>query len=584
MSQEGYSHGFSSPDPGAEQAPGLRAADALVNILVAAGVEIIFGLPGGAIAPLYDALLDRPEIRLITARHESGAMFAAQAYARATGKIGVVLVTSGPGILNAFTGLAAAHCDGMPLLLLAGEVPRKVFGRQALQEGSSYHLDIVAACAPFTKLAASVPFADSAPGMLHHAITTALSGRRGPVVLTLPLDVMTTKIREPSVVGDISVARRVTSASMRRALDVAARSLSSAKRPVIFAGSGTRWGDGPTRLRELAEHLQAPVMTTPKAKGVFPETHPLSLGVFGYGGHPSATAYLTEGVDVVLTVGSGLSDVSTDGWSKLLIPTASFIQIDIDAMQIGRNYPVTQGLIGHADELLRQLDVRLPEAHSIRTFGVKRYTDPAIEKHGPEGRITPMRALWELQRAMPRNTMFTCDIGEHLLYAIQYLVADDPEAFQVMTGLGSMGSSIAAAVGARLGSPDRPAVAVCGDGCFWMAYGDLAIAVRDRIPIVVAVLNDQRYGMVELGHTAIFGRTPPFSTGDASIASVAESIGATAVRITAGDQIPDLDVAAILAGSPLVLDIQIDRQVRMPRNARFDDIKTSTRSSSNSLN
>ncbi|HEY8079783.1 MAG TPA: thiamine pyrophosphate-binding protein [Labilithrix sp.] len=578
MSAQGYSHGFATAEEKSARDSGRRTADVLLDVLASAGVEVIFGIPGGAIAPLNDALLDRPDIRVITTAHESGAIFAAQAYARASGKLGVVFVTSGPGILNAMTGIASAYCDGMPVLVVAGEVPRSVFGRGALQEGSAHHLDIVSTCRPITKMAMQVPMADVAPAMLQRAMATALSGRKGPVVLTLPLDVASAPIRAPRVAQDVSVAHQVDGVMMRGVIHDAAEALATARRPLIFVGSGARWGQGARRVRELAERLQCPVVTTPKAKGIFPESHPLSLGVFGYGGHPSASQYLEQGIDVILVVGSTLGDIATNGWSPLLRPTKSFVQIDLDAMNIGRNYAVTHGLVGDAGVLVGEIVHALPdEERAPQRFGVRRFTDPRELKHGAEGRITPMRALWELQGRMPDDTMYSCDIGEHLLFGTHYLQANDPHAFQVMTGLGSMGSSIASAIGARLAMPTRQSVAVCGDGCFAMMFGDLSVAVRNEIPVLVAVLDDERYGMVELGHEAIYGRAPKYPTGPSDICAMARSVGASAVAIERADHIREIDLLALLREGPLVLDIRIDRTVKMPKNSRFDDIKGATK-------
>ncbi len=578
MGAQGYSHGFATGEEKAARDAGRRTADILLDVLAAGGVQVIFGIPGGAIAPLNDALLDRPEIRVITTAHESGAIFAAQSYARATGKLGVVFVTSGPGILNAMTGIASAYCDGMPVLVIAGEVPRSVFGRQALQEGSAHHLDIVTTCRPITKMSMQVPMADVAPAMLQRAMATALSGRKGPVVLTLPLDVASAPIRAPRVAADVSVAHHIESPTMRAAIEDSAKALESAKRPLLFVGSGARWGDGARRVRELAERLQCPVVTTPKAKGIFPESHPLSLGVFGYGGHPSATAYVEEGIDVLFVVGSSLGDIATNGWSPLLRPSRSLVQIDLDAMNIGRNYPVTHGLVGDAGALVAEILGALPQtARAPKRFGIRRFADPRALKHGAEGRITPMRALWELQGRMSRDTMYTCDIGEHLLFGTHYLHAEDPHSFQVMTGLGSMGSSIASAIGAKLAMPRRHVVAVCGDGCFAMMFGDLSVAARNEIPIVVAVLDDGRYGMVELGHEAIYGRAPAYPTGPLDICAMAQSVGARAIAVERADHIREIDFEELLTQGPLVLDIRIDRTVKMPKNSRFDDIKGATR-------
>ena len=270
--------------------------------------------------------------------------------------------------------------------------------------------------------------------------------------------------------------------------------------------------------------------------------------------------------------------MATNSWSPLLAPTKHFIQIDADALQIGRNYPVTVGLVGDAAGILGELVEHLPQGVRLaRDFGLERFTDASIDEHGAEGRITPMRALWELQRALPTNTMFTCDIGEHLLFGIHYLSAGDPDQFQIMTGLGSMGSSIAGAIGARLGRPERPAAAVCGDGCFAMNLGDLAVAARDRIPLVVAVLNDERYGMVEIGHDATYGRHPEYPAGPMNVKLMAESVGAEAVTVEHNHQIGRIDWSCLAEGRPLVIDIRIDRSARMPKNGRFDSINATAK-------
>lgn len=551
-----------------------RAADILVDQLVKAGVDTIFGIPGGTIVALNDALIDRPEIRVVTARHESGAMFAAAGYARATGKLGVVMVTSGPGALNCMTGLASAYCDSLPLLLLAGEVPRSLFGKGALQEGSSGFLNVIGMAKHITKYAFEMTDANSAPSVLRKAITTACSGRPGPVMLTMPLDVTTAVVRRPGLASDVRLTAEIDGDLVRKV----AGALLEAERPAILAGSGVRWGRGPQRLRELAERLQCPVVTTPKAKGVFPESHPLSLGVFGHGGHPSASRYLEDGIDLLLAVGTGLSDPATNGWSKLLEPSGHFIQIDADVTQMGRNYAVSVGLVGQAETILKKLVDQIPPiVRRAKSFGIERHTDAATFETGADGMLAPQRALWELQQVMPTGTVYTCDIGEHLLFATHYLHIDDPQGWLTMTGLASMGSSIAGAIGMRLGKRDRPAVAICGDGCFAMGLGDLSTAVRERIPIVIAVINDKRYGMVELGHVAIYGRTPSYACDELDIPSLALGMGAESIVIEKPGQILELDIESRLArGGPLVLDIRIDRSVRMPKNKRFEQLGKST--------
>jgi acetolactate synthase-1/2/3 large subunit len=269
-----------------EQAPQVvRAADALVDILISQGVDTIFGLPGGPISPLMDALIDRPEVRVINTRSEGAAMFAAAGYAHASGKLGVAMVTTGPGVLTAMTGLTSAFCDGLPVLLLAGEVARRNFGRGALQDGSAYGLHIVEMLRNVTKFAAEVNDPRRAPAMLQSAIRMALTGPQGPVALTLPMDTTLAKLEG---VPTLSLSPIVKGLVAPDAIDRAAEVILETKRGLLFVGSGVRRGAGPQKLVELAERVQWPVVTTPKAKGVFPEDHPLSLGVFGMGGHTSA--------------------------------------------------------------------------------------------------------------------------------------------------------------------------------------------------------------------------------------------------------------------------------------------------------
>jgi acetolactate synthase I/II/III large subunit len=548
-----------------------RAANVLVDMLVEAGVEVVFGLPGGAIAPLHDALLDRTEIRLITTRQEAGAVFAAAGYARATGKLGVVAVTSGPGVLNALTGIASAHCDGIPLLVLAGEVPRGRFGRGAFQEGSSYELDIVGATRSLTKMSAEMREPNAAAALLQQAMATALSGRRGPVLLTLPVDVASADLRRPL----INLATRIVSESEPTSLRAAADALASASRGVLLVGSGARWGSGPRRVMELAERLQLPVMTTPKAKGVFPESHPLSLGVFGWGGHPSTAEYLEHGIDVIMAIGTSLGEVATDNWSPLLQGRDHFIHLDADPSVIGRSYPATIGLVGTVERLVPELLVAIgPQRRDAQSFGVVRHNSGADVLRGTEERLAPQRAIWELQQTMPANTLFSSDIGEHMLFAIHHLEIDSPESFVLMSGLASMGSGVGAALGMKVAHPNRPVVAICGDGCFAMALADVATAVQERLPVVIAVMNDERYGMVEIGNGVVYGRTPPYSFRSVNIPDLALGMGAQAIVIRKPDEILSLNLPALTMRGPIVLDIRTDRSIQLSR-ARLDFLKKS---------
>jgi acetolactate synthase-1/2/3 large subunit len=558
----GASHGEISSHPRPRQ---TRAADRMAALLAEQGVEHVFGLPGGPIAPLNDALMDVSSIRSIAMRHENSAMFAAAGYARTSGKLGVVALTSGPGILNGMTGLASAYCDGLPLLVLVGEVPRSLHGKNALQDGD--HLGIRNILGAVTKWTAEVPDANAAVPMLQRAIQIAMSGRRGPVALILPMDVLAGPARDTCTAVVETRDMRIPGQRM----DSVVRAIQASATGVIFVGAGARNQGGSIPLRALAEQLQWPVMTTPKGKGVFPESHPLSLGVFGMGGHPSAQRYMQQGVDTILAIGTSLGDLATNGWSPLLRPRQTLIHVDIDIAQIGRNYAADLSVAAPAALFMRELCKRLParpvgdqeEAH-----GVMRYEDPEQLGNGPEGRIAPPRAIWEIQRLMPENTIFVIDSGEHFFFATHYLQIERPDAFVVMTGLGSMGSSISA-LGIKQARPHRPVAVICGDGGFAMMAPDIATATQYDMEIAFFVLNDERLGMVERGNNRIYGRTPSYATTPLKVPRMARSLGARATTVVHAGELVSLGLNTLLRKKPLVVDVRIDRHVTMPHNQRL---------------
>lgn len=541
-----------------------RTADVLVEILLEQGVDTVFGLPGGTVAPIFDALLGRPEIKVVITKHEMSAMFAAAAYARISGKLGVVLVTSGPGVLNAVTGLATAGLDGAPVLLIAGEVSRSLYGKGALQEGSAYSLNVVALTQHVVKLAFEIPDAVAAPHALRRAIHAATSGKRGPVVVTVPLDVSKSATHVPRVSQSLEAETSFDEDIIR----AVALSLSRPKKKLIFAGAGARQGRGPELLRALAEKLQCPVMTTPKGKGVFPEDHPLAVGVFGMGGHPSSTEFLKGGAETVLAVGTSLSDLATNGFSQLLLPARTFVHIDIDPAQVGRAYPAHLTICAPAERALEAILAKVEAADERRTFGVRREVPIALAS-AQGGLISPVTAVEEIQSILPRDAIVTVDSGEHYFFATHYLHTCVPDGFMVMTGLGAMANSIGGAIGAQLAAPGRRVATIVGDGGFLMACAEIATAAELGLPLSFYVFNDHRLGMVELGNMAIFGRTPSYPTGPVNLASLAASLGAQSFVVTRPGQITEIE-ALRSPGRPMVVDVRVDTRVRFPKNGRFE--------------
>ncbi len=526
------------------------------------GVDTVFGIPGGALGPLYAALGERPEIRNVNAKHETGAMFMAIGYAVATGRPGVVFTTAGPGITNGITGLASAFYEGVPVIHIAGEVSRAAFGRGALQEGSSHALDAVAMFRRFTKLSAQISRPGSASALLRKALTTAFSGRRGPAFLSLPIDVASAPAVKQPISGGVRSSFDFDAAACRRAMEL----LETARRPLILAGAGGRAFTSRRVLRRLAEHTGAAVAVTTKGKGVFPEDHPLYLGVFGFGGHDSVTDYLTNGVDVILVLGTGLNDFSTNAWSPLLKAQRAFIQVDIDAGQLGKNYPIDLGLLGHIDAVLSRMLEHRSDAVSPPNLGLK---GPAYQpvQPSPLGALTTAEVIEVMNETCPPSSLYTADMGEHLSVALHYLKVREAGDFFTCLGFGSMGSGICSAIGYQMGMTDRRSYAICGDGGMLMFGGELATAVQHNVPTTFVVINDSRMNMVHHGQRDIYGSTVDFSTQVVDFAAQARSVGADGYLIRTRDELRE--ALSKKSQGPVVLDVRIDPDVRLQGSQRL---------------
>jgi acetolactate synthase-1/2/3 large subunit len=543
----------------------------LVDVLREFGVNMVFGIPGGTVSPLYKALMERPDIRIITAKHETGAMFLAIGYTVATGRPGVVLTIAGPGITNALTGLASAYYEGLPVIHIAGEVPVSAFGRGALQEGSTTALDSVSLARRITKFSTQINRAGSAAATLRKALSTAFSGRRGPAFVSIPLDVSGASAPLQKITGAVRSSFEIDGHACRRALEL----LESAERPLIFVGAGARNMSSRKVLRRLAEYLGSPVAVTTKGKGVFPEDHPLYLGIFGFGGHESVVEYLKDGVDVMLICGSGLNDIATNAWSPLLKPARALIQVDIDAGQLGKNYPIDLGLVGPIDGVL----ARMLEHRAGKTLGHRvRWDGPTYQPDSPSPHgMTTAEVVKVLNEACPADAVFTADIGEHLGPALHYLRVREGGDFLACIGFSSMGSGLCAAIGYQLGLSRRRTYAICGDGGFLMYGAELATAVQHHVPTTFVIINDSRLNMVHHGMRDLFGATPDFSTQVIDFSEHARAVGATGYLIRTPRELAD----AIRAPSdgPVVLDVRVDPDARLPKSARNAALRQFTEAS-----
>jgi acetolactate synthase I/II/III large subunit len=528
----------------------------MVAALRAAGIDAIFGVPGGAVSPLFDALVGS-DVDVIVAQHEGMAAYEAQGWSRATGKPGVVLVTSGPGVLNATTPIAAARLDEVPLLVLAGDAPSSMAARGVLQDGGPSGLDIVGVMSSLTKRVETLAHPGRALASLHQALAETMAHPRGPVLLNLPMDIGSRTVPE----AHVEVRPISPRAADRKTIQRIGARLMAASRPVLWLGIGARVAGVGSLARRVAEQADCVVITDIEAKGLIPENHPRSLGLHGVGSRGRAEAYLEEGVDLLLAIGARLDDTTTNGFSPTLA-SMPLVQLDHDAQRLSRAYPAAEAI--HCDLLdtLRDLSEELPEELRDSCSGAVLASVESLDRapHDPAAVITA------LQRVLPPETVFTADIGNHMIFAAQHLRLEHPNTFHMSNGLGGMTSGIGLAIGLAHGGA-RPVVGICGDGAFRMAAMELASCATHRVPVILAVLDDQQLGMVEHGMMRVFGRTEFTRSPAIDIPACARALGATAIRV---DTENDLRAALeCCTEGPLVLHFPIRSDIQ-PHNPRAD--------------
>lgn len=564
----------------------MNTAELIVRTLSRMGVKYIFGIPGGAIEDLNTAIFNEKSLTTIVTKHEEGAAFMADGFARVSGELGVCCATSGPGASNLITGLASAYADCIPVLALTGQVATSVFGKGALQESGAEGVNMVSIFRTFTKYSGMLINEKRTQYMLQKAIRSAMSGPTGPVHLNLPINMMKKEVKDEVDQPLKSAIRMFDQQGVREA----ARKLVTAKHPVIIAGWGVSLSRGAYELLELAQLLQVPVATSPKGKGVFPENHPLSLGVLGFAGTPDAREYIIEeDVDVMLAVGTSFNEMITSGWNQKLAPTDALIHIDINHGSIGKNYPAAIGLEGDARATLKELSKEVLEERSAQ--GIKVSSSLAERVHqlkarenrdrSPEAKDStlyhPANLVLDLQKSCPEDTIFFADMGNIMAWATRYMTFTVPYCFNMAMGFGSMGYAVAAPVGAKLARPDRTMVAMVGDGSFQMNGFEVATAVNYNIPVVWVVFNNSMLGMVYHGRRLFKniipdGLTPHFKQVD--FAKVAEGLGARGIRVDKpGTITPDFMAEVFKTGQPTVIDVLIDKEAVPPIHARIKTVE-----------
>ena len=534
----------------------MTGARALLETLRRQRVDAIFGIPGGAMIPVYDALYDT-EIRHVLMRHEQCAAHAADGYARASGRVGVCMATSGPGATNLVTGIANAYMDSSPVVAFTGQVPKAYIGKDSFQE-----TDIIGITTPITKCNFQVRSASEIPQTVKKAFYIASSGRPGPVLIDLPKD---TQIESAEMDFDDDIELRGYRLNyephplqIERAVDL----LTQAERPVIVAGGGVIASNASSELVALAELLLAPVATTLMGKGCIPENHPLSLGLLGMHGTIASNTLVPE-ADVLLAVGVRFSDRTT-GDVEGFCPEAQIIHIDIDPSEIGKNVKPHVPIVADAKRALRALYERLNQRlrsreRSLWLSRVQELKREHEEMMRSEGGLKPPRLLVELRKLLPEDAIVTTEVGQNQMWAALYLKAYKPRTFISSGGLGTMGFGFPAAIGAKVACPDVPVVDIAGDGSFLMTEQDLASSVTSGIPIIVVVLNNSMLGMVAQWQRLFYNRrysqvdlrrTPDF-------VKLAEAFGAQGFRVGSLEEFLRAVKEAMKSEVTTVIDVPI---------------------------
>ena len=536
----------------------LSGAKALIGSLEREKVSVIFGFPGGAIMPAYDALLDS-NIRHILARHEQSAAHMADGYARAGGRTGVCMATSGPGATNLVTGLANAQLDSSPVVAITGQVSIPQIGLDAFQEA-----DIIGIASPATKYSFQPRKVGEIPKAIKAAFQLASTGRPGPVLVDIPKDVLVdsaeVEFPEKVEIRGYKTVYRPDPVQINKAAEM----LANAERPFILAGGGVTLSNASHGLRQLAELIFAPVATSLMGKGSFPEDHPLSMGTIGMHGSKEANQ-LIYGADVLLAVGCRFSDRTT-GKVDEFCPTTHVIHVDIDAAEIGKNKCVDVAIVSDASYALSALHqavvaritTKKDTEWSRKVREVKEAYADKIENSGKE--LTPPKVLKELRRLLPLNSIVTTEVGQNQMWSSLYFKALLPRTFITSGGFGCMGYGFPASIGAKAAKPDVHVVDIAGDGSFMMTENSLATSVLEKIPVTVLILNNRMLGMVAQWQRLFYNRRySAVELGNVpDFVKLAEAYGAQGLRVGSIRELSDAFKKSLTSDVTTVIDVPID--------------------------
>ena len=544
----------------------LTGAQALIKSLEMAGTEVMFGLPGGCILPAYDPLLESP-IRHILVRHEQGAGHMAEGYAHVTGRPGVAMVTSGPAATNMVTPLCDAYMDSIPMVVITGQVPTSAIGTDAFQE-----CDTVGITRSVTKHNWLVTDANDIPKIVREAFHVATTGRPGPVLVDLPKDVLTNTMEWywPETL-DLPGYKPTTKGHPRQIRE-AAKMILASERPILYCGGGILKARAADALRELAELTQIHVVTTLMARGAFPDSHPLCLGMPGMHGNATAITAMQK-ADLLITLGARFDDRIT-GKVSAFAPEAKIIHVDIDPAEQGKVRRPDVPIVGDArqviEEIVREIRNLLSagetqadtSAWKSRVSGWREQFPLSYEPSEPGEALKPQFCLERLRDSAPEDTILVSGVGQHQMWSSQYWRFEKPYTWVNSGGLGTMGFSVPAAIGAKVGRPDATVWAIDGDGCFQMTAQELVTASVERIPVKVAILNNSYLGMVRQWQEMFYDErySEVYLSQDVpNYVQWAEAMGCVGIRVDSPEEVqPAIDKANEIDDRPVVIDFRVD--------------------------
>ena len=540
----------------------ISGADLLVDLLIKEEVDTIFGYPGGAVLPIYDALYrSNGDFKHILSRHEQGSIFAAEGYARVTGKPGVVLATSGPGATNLITGITDAMMDSLPLVVFTGQVSKQVIGTDAFQEA-----DLLGITTPITKYNYQVDDVRELPRIIREAFHIATTGRPGPVVIDFPKNIAEgiSNVNYDTTL-DLPGYQPTTTPNPLQIVKLL-EALSKSNKPLILSGAGVQFADATEELKEFAEKYELPVVNTLHGLGNFPGSHPLSLGMGGMHGSYTANNALYD-CDLLINFGARFDDRLTGNLEKFA-PKAKVAHVDIDPAEIGKNVPTEIPIVADAKKALQALlktEVDMPDHSEWKATINKNKEEYPLWYNDSDDFISPQWLMQKIHEHSNGEAIVTTDVGQHQMWAAQFYTLDKPYHWVTSGGLGSMGFGLPSAIGAQFGKPDKLVVSISGDGGFQMNLQELILLKQWNLPVKVFILNNAALGMVRQWQESFYEERYSESLLDMNpdFVKIAESYGIKGMKIRKEDEVEETLKEVFAYDGPVLVDFRIVRSEKV---------------------